>query len=226
MIGLLKGIVWKSLCIFLLIYTVVMGFLGGVPEKEILYETIRNLYFHVPMWFTMIFLFLLSVINAVMHLMSGNAVQDQRSVEYANGGILFGFMGIVTGMIWAQFTWGAWWSFDPKQNGAAITLLIYLAYMVLRNSIMDEKSRGKVSAVYNVFAFAAMVPLIFILPRMAESLHPGADGNPGFNTYDLDGRMRLVFYPAVIGWIMLGVWVVGLRLRLRAVKEKLYESRL
>lgn len=222
----MKGIVWKSLCIFILIYTVIMGFLGDVPEKEILNETIRNLYFHVPMWFTMIILFFISVFNSLAHLSTQKSKYDHRAVEYANAGILFGFMGIVTGMIWAQFTWGAWWSFDPKQNGAAITLLIYLAYMVLRNSITDEKSRGKVSSVYNVFAFAAMIPLIFILPRMAESLHPGADGNPGFNTYDLDGRMRLVFYPAVLGWILLGVWIVNLRLRLRTIKDRLYESRL
>ena len=222
----MKGIVWKSICIFILIYVVIMGFLGGVPEKEILNETIRNLYFHVPMWFTMIALFSVSVFNSLAHLSTRKAFYDHRAVEYANAGILFGLMGITTGMIWAQFTWGVWWSFDPKQNGAAITLLIYLAYMVLRNSITDEKSRGKVSAVYNVFAFAAMVPLIFILPRMAESLHPGAEGNPGFNTYDLDGRMRMVFYPAVIGWIMLGVWIVNLRLRLRTIKDKLYEKRL
>lgn len=203
---------------------VIVGFLGSIPEKEILYETIRNLYFHVPMWFTMVFLFLASLFYAIKYLNSQNPNHDYWSVEFANGGILFGFLGLTTGMIWAQFTWGSWWSFDPKQNGASITLLIYLAYMVLRNSIDDSKSRAKVSAVYNVFAFAAMVPLIFILPRMGESLHPGADGNPGFNTYDLDGRMRIVFYPAVIGWIMLGVWIVNLRYRLRIVKDKIYEK--
>jgi heme exporter protein C len=181
-----------------------MGLLGAIPEREILYETIRNLYFHVPMWFSMVAMFGTSVFFSIKYLSTSNSRFDDWAVEFANIGIFFGLLGLTTGMIWAQFTWGAWWSFDPKQNGAAITLLIYLAFMVLRNSITDTKSRARVSSVYNVFAFAAMIPLIFILPRMSESLHPGADGNPGFNTYDLDGRMRIVFYPAVIGWIMLG----------------------
>jgi heme exporter protein C len=203
-----------------------MGLLGAIPEREILYETIRNLYFHVPMWFSMVAMFGTSVFFSIKYLSTSNSRFDDWAVEFANIGIFFGFLGLTTGMIWAQFTWGAWWSFDPKQNGAAITLLIYLAFMVLRNSITDTKSRARVSSVYNVFAFAAMIPLIFILPRMSESLHPGADGNPGFNTYDLDGRMRIVFYPAVIGWIMLGIWLTELRFRTRRLKEKFYENRI
>jgi heme exporter protein C len=222
----LKGIIWKSATALILIYVVIMGLLGAIPEREILYETIRNLYFHVPMWFSMVAMFGTSVFFSIKYLTTSNSRFDDWAVEFANIGIFFGLLGLTTGMIWAQFTWGAWWSFDPKQNGAAITLLIYLAFMVLRNSITDTKSRARVSSVYNVFAFAAMIPLIFILPRMSESLHPGADGNPGFNTYDLDGRMRIVFYPAVIGWIMLGIWLTELRFRTRRLKEKFYENRI
>ena len=197
----LKGLIWKSICILLMVYTVTVGFLGPVPRLPVLYETIRNLYFHVPMWFSMIFLFIASAINAIVYLRKEDEKFDLRSVEFANVGLLFGLLGIVTGMVWAQFTWGEWWSWDTKQNGAAITLLIYAGYLVLRNSIEDPKSRARVSAVFNVFAFAAMVPLIFILPRLTASLHPGAGGNPAFNTYDLDNWMKLVFYPAVIGCI-------------------------
>lgn len=217
---------WKIAAALLLIYSVVAGLLGPIPQREILYETIRNLYFHVPMWFAMVFLFIASLVYAIAYLHTSNPLFDRWSVEFANTGLLFGFLGITTGMIWAQFTWGAWWSFDPKQNGAAITLLLYLAYMVLRNSIGDPKTKGRVSAVYNVFAFFAMVPLIFILPRLTESLHPGAEGNPGFGKEDLDGDMRKVFYPAVLGWIMLSVWMVQLRVRIRKVQDQIYENSL
>ena len=73
---------------------------------------------------------------------------------------------------------------------------------------------------YNIFAFAAMIPLIFIIPRLQDSLHPGSGGNPGFNVYDLDNRLRLVFYPAVIGWFAIGVWIATLRIRYRALVEQ------
>jgi heme exporter protein C len=122
-------------------------------------------------------------------------------------------------MVWAKFTWGAWWTNDPKLNGTAITILIYLAYFVLRNSIDDERKRARVAAVYNIFAFVMMIVFIGILPRMTDSLHPGNGGNPGFNSYDLDNRLRAVFYPAVLGWILVGTWIASLRYRLRVLQS-------
>lgn len=144
-------------------------------------------------------------------------------VEFANTGLVLGLLGIFTGMIWANYTWGSPWHGDPKQNGAAISLLVYLAYFVLRGSVENEEQRARLSAVYNIFAFAAMIPLIFIIPRMTSSMHPGSGGNPGFNMYDLDSNMRMVFYPAVIGWILMGVWIATLRIRTKLIEEKLFE---
>jgi heme exporter protein C len=95
---------------------------------------------------------------------------------------------------------------------------MYLAYLVLRNSIDEEQKRAKISAVYNVFAFPVMIVLLFILPRMTDSLHPGNGGNPGFGGYDLDNTMRLVFYPAVLGWMLMGVWIMTIRFRIRKVE--------
>src|SRR5690606_14644215 len=108
---------------------------------------------------------------------------------------------------------------DPKQNGSAIALLVYLAYFVLRGSIDNQEQKARLSAVYNIFAFAAIIPLIFIIPRLQDSLHPGSGGNPGFNAYDLDDRMRPIFYLAVIGWFLIGLWIANLRIRFRALHE-------
>src|SRR5580700_8651121 len=212
---------WKILSVLLLLYTFIAGFLGHVPAKPILNETIRNLYFHVAMWFGMMVLFTVSVVYSVLYLRTNNPVQDIYASEYAKGGILFGCLGLVTGSIWARFTWGAFWSNDPKQLLAAIALLIYFAYLILRNSMTDMDKRSRVSAVYNIFAYAMLFPTIFIIPRMVESLHPGGMGNPALDTHDIDGRMRLVFWPgAVPGWALLGVWIVTLRIRLQLLAEK------
>ena len=202
------------LCVLLLMYTLIGGFLMPVPVKAILNETIRNLYFHVPMWLGMFVLFTVSAIFSLRYLRGFSLRNDAVAHIYAQVGILFGVLGLVTGAVWANFTWGEPWSNDPKQNGSAIALLIYFAYMVLRGSIAEEQQRAKVSAVFNIFAFATLIPLLYILPNMTDSLHPGSGGNPGFNAYDLDFRMRLVYYPAVVGWTLLGVWLADIKLRI------------
>tara|TARA_B100001769_G_scaffold236465_1_gene201276 strand:- start:1373 stop:2029 length:657 start_codon:yes stop_codon:yes gene_type:complete len=209
----------KTICIILLVYTVSAGILFDVPRLPILNETIRVLYFHVPMWFTMIFLLFLSSINAYRFISSGDLSYDLKSYNYANIGVFFGVLGIISGMIWAKYTWGTYWTNDPKLNGSAVGLLIYFSYFVLRNSVEDESKKGKISSVYNILAFSMLIPLIFILPRMTDSLHPGNGGNPGFNVYDLNSQLRIVFYPAVIGFILLGIWIADLRLRILKLKN-------
>ncbi|MTI20435.1 ABC transporter permease, partial [Fulvivirga sp. RKSG066] len=204
---------WKILTIALLLYVVIGGLLMEVPRLNILNETIRALYFHVPMWFGMIIMLGISLFHSIKYLNKSQEESDLKAVEYVNIGVVFGILGIVTGMFWAQFTWGEWWSGDPKQNASAIGLLIYLAYFVLRGSIDDEAQKARISAVYNIFAFSALIPLLFVLPRLTDSLHPGSGGNPGFNAYDLDSKLRLVFYPAVAAWTMLGIWIATLRIR-------------
>ncbi len=210
---------WKIFTVMLLVYVVYAGLLFDVPRLVILNETIRVLHFHVPMWFGMILILLASVVYAVKYLANPSVRNDIYSVELANIGVLFGVLGIVTGMIWANYTWGEPWSNDPKQNASAIGLLIYFAYFVLRGSIEDESTRARISAIYNIFAFAILIPLLFILPRMTDSLHPGNGGNPGFNAYDLDNELRKVFYTAVAGWTLLGFWIASVRIRMRILKQ-------
>ena len=191
------------------------GFLLPVPRLPVLHESIRNLYFHVPMWFGMIVILGTSVWHSIRYLRSPSARLDVLAHESAKTGILLGVLGLATGSLWAKYTWGAWWTPDPRLNGAAVAMLIYGAYLVLRGSFRDEQQRARVSAIYNIFAFAAAIPLLFILPRISgPSLHPGQTGNPGFSKYDLDNTMRLVFYPAVLGWILFAFWLTQVSSRL------------
>lgn len=188
------------------------------PFRNILSETIRNTYFHVPMWFAMIFLFGFSAWYALQYYRRGDLNDDRKSVAFVKAGLLFGMLGMVTGMLWAKFTWNAYWSWDIKQNMSAIALLIYAALMVLRSSVEDDMQKARLSAGYNMFAFVLLIPLLFIIPRMSDSLHPGNGGNPAMGGEDLDNTMRMVFYPAIIGWIMLGMWISQLVYRTDKLK--------
>ncbi len=221
---------WKILSIILLIYAVVGGFLLPVPELSQLGETIRNLYFHVCMWFAMMILFTVSIVHSIKYLRNSNFEHDIKAKSFAQVGTYLGLLGYTTGAIWASFTWAdpnnpAYASFgsimrEPKLIGAAMALLIYGAYFILRSSIKDIDQRARVSAVYNIFAYTMLFPSIWIIPRLLPSLHPGQEGNPALNFNDIDSRMRMVFYPAVVGWTLLGVWITTIKIRIELIREK------
>jgi len=209
---------WKILAGVLLLYAIVAGFIVHVPDTMIR-ETMRNLFYHVGMWFGMFAMLIIGFIYSIRYLVRFREQEDLVAVEAVNVGIVFGILGIITGMIWANFTWGAPWVKDPKLNGAAVGLVIYLAYMILRGSIPDVHKRAKVSAVYNIFAFVLWIVFVLILPRLAgESIHPGKEAPPVLPMH-LDPSMRMVFYPAVIGWILLGIWILTLRVRIRKLND-------
>ncbi len=227
----MKNYWWKILSFILLVYTIVAGFLLKVPRLPILNETIRNLYFHVCMWMGMMILFSVSVVYSIKYLRNFNYKNDVFAVNFAAVGSLFGILGYLTGFLWVNVTWItdqgqslASVLKEPKLIGAAIALLIYGAYFVLRGSFNDIDKRARISAVYNIFAFCMLFPSIWIIPRLVGSLHPGApgsdSGNPALDRKDLDSSMRMVFYPAIIGWTLLGVWIATLKIRLQLLKDK------
>jgi len=213
---------WKLLGLTLILYSIVAGFLIEVPKLQgNIGESIRNLFFHVVMWFAMMVMFGNSLVRSLRYLSTFDIKHDLVAYESVNIGLLFGMLGIVTGMEWANFTWGTPWTNDPQLNGAAVTILAYFAYLVLRRSIDEDNKRARIAAVYNVFAFVMLIVFIGILPKMASgSLHPGAGGSSS-TVSSLDPTMRLVFYPAIAGWIIIGYWLINLKVRMANIRQML-----
>ncbi len=209
------------------------------PYRGLLAETIRNTYFHVSLWFAMMFLFIAAVAYSVKYLRRQRAMSigtletvsasdlsprekaDFWSVSFTSVGMLFGILGLLTGAVWAKYTWGSYWSWDIKQFTTLIALLIYAGYFVLRASFRDPEQRARLGAVYNIFAFICLIPLIYILPRLSgNSLHPGAAGNPAMGGEDLDNTMRMIFYPTIIGWTLFGGWMAMIGYRVKALAAR------
>ncbi|MDE0771975.1 MAG: cytochrome c biogenesis protein CcsA [Salibacteraceae bacterium] len=210
---------WKILGVVLVSYSIVGGFLVPVPELPILNETIRNTYFHIPMWFAMMALLSYSLFHSIKFLAGFDLQHDNKADQSVQVALVLGLFGLLTGMVWAQYTWGSFWTNDVKLNGTAISMLTYLAYIILRGSIEDEHRKAKVAAVYNIFAWVMMILFIMVIPRLNDSLHPGNGGNPAFGSYDMDNTMRIVFYPAVIGWILIGAWITSIKIRIKNIDD-------
>lgn len=216
---------WKYVAVALVMYSVIYGFYVPLPEEaqnELLGETMRNLFFHVPMWFAMMFLQGFSVWHSIQYLRKENIDSDRKASEAINVALLLGVLGMLTGMLWAQYTWGDFWpEQDSKLKGVAVGMLLYAAYIVLRNGIEDPMKKARISAVYNIFAFPLFLVLIKLIPDQIDSLHPGNKGNPAFSQYGQTNTMRMVFYPAVIGWIGIALWMTQMKYRISKIKSQL-----
>lgn len=216
--------VWKYVVAIWMTLVISAGFLIYIPEIPILEQTARNIFFHVPMWMTMFVLFIISFWYSIKYLNTPNLEYDIKASSAANVGVAFGVCGLLTGSLWARFTWGSWWTFaEPKMNLAALALMIYVAYFVLRSAFDDRDKRAKLSAVYNIFAVTTIPFLLYVVPRQLTSLHPGADGNPAFSEITAD-ELRFVLYPAFIGFIALGYWIYDIHSRYNKVKLEVENS--
>ncbi|MEX2363326.1 MAG: ABC transporter permease, partial [Balneolaceae bacterium] len=112
---------------------------------------------------------------------------------------------------------------EAMMNLAALALMIYVAYFVLRSAFDDEEKRAKLSAVYNIFAVTTIPFLLYVVPRQLTSLHPGAEGNPAFSEITAD-VLRYILYPAMLGFIALGYWIYDILIRYKSVQYKVENS--
>lgn len=212
---------WKYAVAVWMTVVISAGFLIQIPDIPILKQSARNLFLHVPMWFTMAVCFGAGLVYSIKYLNNPDPVTDHKAETATQVGLMFGICGLLTGAVWARFTWGTWWTFaEPRMNLSALGMMIYVAYFVLRTAFDNPEKRAKISAVFNVFAATTIPFLLYIIPRQLPSLHPGAEGNPAFSEITAP-ELRYIFYPAVVGFIGLAVWISNIVNRYKKVKFEL-----
>lgn len=198
------------------------GFLWA-PLVPVLAETTRVLYLHIPSaWVTVVALGW-SMLHSVLYLRSRNLENDHQAAAAAEIGILFCIVATVSGAVWAKATWGAYWNWDPRETSIFFLLMIYGAYLALRAAIDDPERRARLSAVYSVVAFVSVPFLVFVVPRLYDSLHP----DPIINTrgkVDMDPRIRVVFYAMLLAFTVLFFWIQSLRVRVARLERRRDEN--
>lgn len=211
--------IWKYIVAVWMTVVIVVGFSIEIPQIDILEQSARNLFLHVPMWFTMMISFTMAFYFSIRYLNDELMEWDRRAETATAVGLMFGICGLLTGSLWARFTWGSWWTFaEPRMNLSALAMMIFVAYFILRTAFNDPEKRAKISAVYNIFGVTTIPFLLYIIPRQLPSLHPGAEGNPAFSDMTAP-ELRIIFYPAVIGFIGLAFWMMDIINRYKRIKS-------
>lgn len=181
----------------------------SIPGLE---EKARILFFHVPMAWVTFIAFVMTMVYAVQYLRTKNPDHDLKSVSAAGLGVLFCVLATVTGSVWAKFSWGSFWNWDPRQTSIFVLLLIYGAYFALRSSLNNDIQRAKLSSVYAIIAGISAPFFIFVLPRVVSSLHPEPIVNAGGQLH-MNASMLAVFIASLAGFTTLYYWMFRLRIR-------------
>ena len=196
-----------------------LGFLWA-PVVPVLGDTTRVLYFHIPAaWVTVVALGW-SMVHSVLYLARRRIEHDDHAAAAAELGILFCIVATVSGSMWARALWGSYWNWDPRETSIFFLLLIYGAYLALRSAIEGEERRARLSAIYSVAAFVAVPFLIFIVPRIYETLHPSPIIPDPREKGSMDPRIRTVFLAMLVGFTALFAWMLSLRTRFARVERR------
>lgn len=190
--------------------------LPTIPGLE---EKARIMFFHVPTAWLSAVAFVLSMIYGIKYLRNKKADDDVKSASAAGLGLLFCILATVTGAIWAKFSWGTYWNWDPRQTSIFVLLLIYGAYFALRSAVEIEEKRATLSAVYSIIGAVTMPFFMFIMPRILASLHP----EPILNVQgkvQMNGTMLTVFLSSLAGFTGLFFWMWNLHVRATRIESQ------
>jgi len=120
------------------------------PEDYIQGDAVRIMYVHVPSsWIALICFSLISFLTILNFLFKfKNALIIYKSL--APIGFAFCSISIVTGSIWGQPTWGAFWAWDARLTSMLILLVLYILFIFSYKLIKDQNLSSKICAVISI----------------------------------------------------------------------------
>jgi heme exporter protein C len=202
----------------LLFFGVALALAGGflwAPPVAGLEETTRVLYLHIPCAWIAVLALGWSTVHSILYLRTRRIGHDDHAAAGAGLGVLFCVGATVSGSLWAQARWGAWWNWDPRETTIVLLLLVYGAYLALRGAIEGEERRARLASVYAVLAFATVPFLVFVVPRLYDTLHPSPIVPQAGEAGTMHPRVWICFLVMLAGFTGLFFWMESLEVRLR-----------
>lgn len=230
------GKIWTALLVLTAIMTAVGVYLSvawaptavNLPtEAEQMAQ--RIFYFHVAAGWVGYLAFGVTAAAGVLYLLKRQRRFDNVAVSSAEIGVVFTAANLVSGSVWARPTWGTWWSWDdPRLTLAAIVLLVYIAYLMLRNAVDDPERRARLSSIYGIVGFLS-VPLSFISVRIWRTIHPAVIGTTSETAqggFDMSGNMVMVLLFSIATFSLLYVVLLHYRLKLETLREQVEDLKI
>lgn len=215
----LKILNWITGAIFAVALYMVLFF---APREAVMGDVQRVFYFHVAAGWVGALAFVVATVSGAMYLARKERRWDNMALASVEIGVVFTFINIVSGSIWARPIWNTWWTWDWRLVTASVMELIYIAYLLLRQGVDDPDRRARFGAVYSIVFFFS-VPLTFLSIRIFRTIHPvviGSNDPSAQGTFDMSPKMRVAFFFSLFTFTFVYITLLWHRLRLQRLVEK------
>ncbi len=179
-------------------------------------------YFHLPIAISAYLAFAVVFISSVLYLRGKQQKWDITALSAAEVGVIFAFLTLASGSIWAKSAWGAYWvTWDVRLNTSLVLFLIYLAYLMIRQAVEEPEKRARLSAVFGIVGFVG-VPLSYMSIRLwnRDTMHPIAQLN--FSTHS---PLIITLLVNFVAFFLLVASLTVLRIDNERMKEKINEMK-
>ncbi len=196
---------------------------GYAPMERVMGQVQRIFYFHVAANWIGMLSFGLAALTGILYLFTRREKWDRLQVAAVELGLVFSITGIISGSIWARPVWNTWWTWDPRLISVTIMVLVYVAYLMLRQGIEDPERRARFASVYAIFGFLS-VPLTFFSIRLFRTIHPqviGKSDPSAQGTFDMTPEMVHTLLFSLAAYTVLYVVLLWHRYRLEGLRREL-----
>lgn len=187
---------------------------GGLAQKIF--------YFHVPAAYALYLCGAVCFIASALYLYEPSDARDAWAKAGAECASIFGAMVMVSGPLWAKKAWGVYWTWDPRLTSLLLSILIYVAIVVLRNFSGNGDAERKFAAAFGILG-TAVLPIVHYSVQLWGGNHPKvlkANGGGGLQ----DPAMVQALLGGFLAMTLLAVLLVTLRAQLALAQARVLRA--
>lgn len=188
------------------------GIFDVLPDEAAQGAIYRIMFFHIPAALTAFTGFFTAMVLSILYLSTGKLVYDALAASINEVALVFAFVNVVTGSIWARIIWGIWWTWDYRLTAMFVCLLIYSGYIMLRQSIDEPTQRGRLSAALSIFG-AFDVVIVWKSIEWFRTQHPGPVLTIRTGGGTIDPSMEAMIYRNLLALLMIAAAIVLVRVK-------------
>lgn len=175
-------------------------------------------YIHLASVWNAYLSFFFVFVASILYLRRASPATDRFARAWAEVGVVFITITLISGAIWGKPIWGTYWSWDPRLTTTLLLWIIYVVYLMLRGFVGDPERGRRYAAIVGIIGFID-VPIVHMSVRWWRTLHP----DPIVATTDaaLPASMWYTVLYCIVVFTVLAMFLARQRLQIDELREHL-----